>query len=302
MEITDSVTTQVRRPRRRRATVLSLLVLVALSAFAFRTYRNRVLVKSRQARPALIAVFRRNSPTADGIIGAKEYGEGLPVTWTAGNTLAAFQHEFYSPTDSSVRQNATKNKGARDLSLIVHAAYTNKSLFLAFHVHDQFIDAQEVDGETPNQNDGVEVFIDGDGVPNDFGLGRKADGTLYTVGSKEGFQLLVDAAGHQLTAAQDFKDSDWKRAVRRTAEGYIVEIEIPLALIDTKDGVPYASPVQGSSLNFAFAVTDNDAEVREQTTYAYLQTPRTNMAPWLGREPAWNFAIELEPEWSLPSW
>jgi hypothetical protein len=186
------------------------------------------------------------------------------------------------------------------VSLTFYTGYTDKSLFFAFRVHDQFVGAQEADAETPHQNDGVEVFLDGDGIPNDFGQ-EWMNGKSVAYGSKEGFQLLVDAAGHALTTA-DFTNAAWKGAVRRLPDGYIVEMEIPLALIDTKDGPAFAAAGPGAKLNFALAGTDNDAEVREQTSYAYLRTPRSNMPPWLGREPAWNFAVELEPPWFVSPW
>ena len=55
-------------------------------------------------------------------------------------------------------------------------------------------------------------------------------------------------------------------------------------------------------LNFALAVTDNDEEVREQMSYAYLRTSNSTTSPWIGGERAWNFAIEMEPKWSLLPW
>jgi hypothetical protein len=175
-------------------------------------------------------------------------------------------------------------------------------LFFAFHVRDQFVDAQEEDRDTPHQNDGVEVFVDGDRVPNDFSSGTMADADSNQVFPSEGFQLLADAAGHQFTRAQGFRNADWKTAARRTADGYIIEIEIPLALIDTQDGPAYAPPGPGTMLNFAMAVTDNDAAVRHQVSYAYLRTRNTNTSPWIGGENAWKFAIKLEPKWSLFGW
>ena len=79
-------------------------------------------------------------------------------------------------------------------------------------------------------------------------------------------------------------------------------MEIPLALIDTQDGPAVTLAGPGSLLNFALAVTDNDQEVREQKSYAYLRTSNQTTPPWIGSERAWNFAIELEPKWSLLPW
>ena len=243
---------------------------------------------------------RRPSPTAPS--GRIEYGAGTRITWAEGNTLAAFQNELYSADGSTVRRNPTNSKAEADLSLTVYVVYTDTSLCFAFRVVDQFVDAQEEDAETANQNDGVEVFIDGDRAVGDFGQGWGRDGKAFGYGSREGFQLLVDAAGHKFTTATDFTNADWKAATRRTSDGYIIEIEVPLALIDVKDGPAFQAAGPGAVLNFALAATDNDAEVRQQTTYAYLRTPSANAPPWLGREAAWKFAIELERRWSLSTW
>jgi len=155
----------------------------------------------------------------------------------------------------------------------------------------RIVDAQEVDREQPYWNDGVEVFIDGDRVANDFFPGPGHQGTA------EGFQLIVDAAGHQYTASRDFTNADWKAAAKRTLDGYVVEMEIPLALIDTKDGPGTGSPGPGSLLHLGMAVNDNDEETRRQASNAYLRTARQSESPYFGRENAWNFGIKLESRW-----
>jgi hypothetical protein len=267
--------------------VLGLLVLVALSALALLFYRTQF---PGEGRPTLVVKYSKVSPVADGTIGDKEYNPGLMITWTADNTLAAFEHGIGDPTT---------NKPSSDLSITLCTAYTRTSLFLAFHVRDQFVDAQDTDYAPDTFNDGVEVFIDGDRVANDFGQGPTVGGIIPRTGSEEGFQLLADAAGHKYTQSNTFTNADWKAETQRTSDGYVIEMEIPLKLIDTKDGPAVAPAGPGSILNFALAVTDNDAEVSHQMSYAYLRTAKTNMSPWLGREAAWKFAIELEPRWSL---
>jgi hypothetical protein len=84
---------------------------------------------------------------------------------------------------------------------------------------------------------------------------------------------------------------------KRTNDGYIVEFEIPLALIDTKDGPGVVPPGPGSLLQFGMAVTDNDEEVSKQVSYAYLRTPKQTLAPFQGGEGAWNFGIKLGSKW-----
>jgi Carbohydrate family 9 binding domain-like len=218
----------------------------------------------------------------------------VTMTWNEGDILAAFNRSLLDPATQTFRFDPTQSKLPTDLSMEVQAAYTDTALFLAFRVHDQFVDAQESDRTMPMYNDGVEVFIDGDGVFNDFGN----NGSMGT-GSREGFQLLVNAAGHQFTASKDFTNADWKAAARRTDDGYIIEMKIPLALIDTKDGQPFVPPSPGTVLNLGLAVTDNDAEVSRQMSYAYLRTPNQTMSPYDGQEAAWKFGIELQPKWSL---
>ena len=61
------------------------------------------------------------------------------------------------------------------------------------------MDAQKADQTTPHQNDGVEVFIDGDRVPNDFSTTTQVNATQTKVFPSEGFEPLADAAGHQFT-------------------------------------------------------------------------------------------------------
>jgi serine/threonine protein kinase len=296
--LTESPGSPARRERRLRITVMGLLGLVALAAVALWFYRSHVLPK--EERPLIVATFKKVSPVADGMIGKEEYGPAVTMTWSEGNMLGAFNPMLLDPATQGYVHDPTRSKLPTDLSMEVQAAYTDTALFLAFRVHDQFVDAQESDRTMPMYNDGVEVFIDGDGVSNDFVISN--NGSIGT-GSREGFQLLVNAAGHQFTASRDFTNTDWKAAARHSDDGYIVEMEIPLALIDTLDGPqPYAPPRPGTVLNLGLAVTDNDAEVSRQMSYAYLRAPNQSMSPFDGQEAAWRFGIKLEPNWSLFPW
>jgi Carbohydrate family 9 binding domain-like len=294
MLIGDGEVALVHRTRRRirlRLTVLGLLVLIAFSALALYVYRTYSVQPIE--RPMIVVRYRELSPVADGVIGEKEYGPGVTITWTADNTLAAFEH---------VIGDSTSNKPPGDLSISLQTAYTNTSLFFAFRVKDQFVDAQKTDQPPATFNDGVEVFIDGDRVSNDFGQGPIGSGPYPRTGTEEGFQLLADAAGNQYTQSTTFTNADWKTAVKRTDDGYVIEMEVPLKLIDTADGPPFAPAGPGSVLNFALAVTDYDAEVSHQMSYAYLRTLKSNMSPWIGKENAWKFALKLQPKRSLFSW
>lgn len=296
-----------RRRRVLRVTVLGMLVLVALLAVGLRVYRS--YFDRTDERPTILAKFARRSPVADGVIGPNEYGPPITITWTEDSTLAAFQRHLLDPTQGAtpgdlatapIVVDPTRSKTTGDLSLQVSAAYSSTSLFLAFRVRDQFVDAQESDRATPQYNDGVEVFIDGDHVANDFRESTGAvPGVTEVTGTREGFQVIANAAGHQLSVARDFTNADWKAASGRVPDGYVIEMEIPLSLIDTQDGPPFSPAGAGSLLHFGMAVTDNDAEVSRQTSYAYLRTPKQTVSPWMGREGAWNFGIKLESRWSL---
>lgn len=284
------------RRRRLRLTVLGMLVLVGATAVALAVFRKRL--RPDHDRPTILATYS-SSPVADGVIGPTEYGPAaMTMTWTAGNTLAGFHQHLYDETHTRVLHNPTDSKPVEDLSFVVYAAYSERSLYLAFRVRDQFVDAQEEDREHPEYNDGVEVFVDGDRRANDFR--STAGGTAR--GSSEGFQLLVDAAGHQLTTSADFANRDWTAKTSRVEGGYTVEMEIPLRLIDTQDGRGTRAATGGSLLNIAMAVTDNDEEARRQVSYAYLRTPTQTISPWLGMEGAWNFGLKLEPRFALLGW
>jgi hypothetical protein len=277
---------------------MGMLVLVAAAAVALLLYRRYTEKVDR--RPSIPARYASTPPVVDGVIGPNEYGgEPVSISWSGGG-LTAFQKHLLDPTQSAtpgdlktapVREDPTESKTPADLSLEAYAAYTDTALFLAFKVHDQFVDAQEEDRNHPEWNDGVEVFIDADHVADDFTTGGGVRG------NSEGFQIIANAAGHQFTASTDFTSADWKAAAKRTNDGYIVEMEIPLALIDTKDGPGVVPPGPGSLLHLGLAVTDNDQEVSRQTSYAYLRTPKQTEAPWLGREGAWNFGIKLGSKW-----
>jgi hypothetical protein len=80
------------------------------------------------------------------------------------------------------------------LSVRLSAAHTSTSLFLAFDVRDQYVRAEESDATAPWYNDGVELFLDGDRVANDY-----IPVTELPAGTREGFQLIADVLGHRLT-------------------------------------------------------------------------------------------------------
>jgi hypothetical protein len=240
-------------------------------------------------RPILVAPYCAKSPVADGIIQEGEYGNAWYVdfTFTANSRFGGF---------ASGTLDRSQGRTPDDLSVRLRTAYSDKSLFLATQVRDQFIDDQEEVQGHPQWNDCIEIFIDGDRVSNDFGV----QGGGY-VGSSEGFQLLADSAGHQATTSRDFSNNDWKTAARRYNEGYVIEVEIPLALIDVKDGPGKVAVGPGSQINLGLGITDNDAAEQYQTSYAFIRARPGFKPPIWGFEDSWSFGIKLAPSHPQPT-
>ena len=213
-----------------------------------------------RGRPMLIAPYRATSPVADGIIQPGEYGTARYVdfTFTANSRFGAFEPGMGDPGLS---------KTPDDLSARLRVAYSDRSLFFAFQVRDQFVDDQGSDRQSPQNNDGVEIFLDGDRVSNDF----VTSNVPTIMASSEGFQLLVDAAGHQSTTSRDFSNKDWIARTSRTKQGYVIEVEIPLALIDVKDGPGKVAAGPGWAINLGLAINDNDIPVDRQMSYAFIR-------------------------------
>src|SRR5262249_6870092 len=150
-------------------------------------------------------------------------------------------------------------------------------LFLAFQVRDQFIEVSEQGYRGALPYDGVEVFINGDQGANDL----TPVSTVVPNGNREGFQLIADTRGHHGTNSLDFTNADWTVGTPRTADGYIIEFEIPLALIDTRDGPEFLPATSGSELLVNFGMMDNDGPGPAQTDYAILWAEDPDLSPFL---------------------
>jgi tetratricopeptide (TPR) repeat protein len=224
---------------------------------------------------------RAVSPVADGRIAPGEYGPGIEATFDDDTNPGRL---FWMKS---------RSKAPDDLSVRIHAAHTDRSLFLAFLVRDQFVDASEQDAKHPFFNDSVEVFINGDNVANDVTPGLFVVGET---GNREGFQLVADAGGHQYTVGEALTNADWKVGTSRTPDGYIIEFEVPLALIDTRDGPEFVPATSGSELLVNFGFNDNDAPVSVQTDYAIFWAEDSNLAPYMGGEDFWTVNLRLVPK------
>ena len=229
--------------------------------------------------------FRATSPVADGRIDADEYGPDVEVSFD-GDSNPGRMFLWYR----------SRSKAPDDLSARIHTAYTDRSLFLAFQVRDQFVDAGEIDAKTPYTNDAVEVFINGDLTANDL---TPVDPIVDLPRNREGFQLIADAGGHQQTLGADFSNADWRVGTSRTRDGYIIEFEIPLALIDTKDGPQYVPARGGDKLlvNFGFVDMDQELSVQtDQVDYGIFWAEDPALSPVFGGEDFWTVSLRLVPK------
>jgi non-specific serine/threonine protein kinase/serine/threonine-protein kinase len=227
------------------------------------------------------APFRRVSPIADGQIAPGEYGPGIEVTFDGDTNPGRLWTWGKSPS-----------KTADDLSLRIHAAYTDRALFVAVEVRDQFVEIGQLKASIPGMNDNVQLFLNGDHVANDMMPIFRAD----RLGNREGFQLLADAAGHQLTQSVDFTKSDWKVGTSRISDGYIVEFEIPLVLIDTRDGPEFVPATSGSEIPFNLGLNDFDTPNNQNMDYAIFWAENRDLAPFMGGEDFWTASLRLVPE------
>ncbi|HZP82349.1 MAG TPA: sugar-binding protein [Chthonomonadaceae bacterium] len=244
-----------------------------LGAFAFFAVVFTPLSSLAQAPLTISAPFTSHSPVADGFINTIEYSPGLTVDFVGDVNPGRFWI-------GSNKLSATPD----DLSFTMYAAHTATTLFLAYHVNDQFIDNQASDADAPFLNDAVEVFLDSDRVSNDF-----------LPGSKEGFQIISDVLGDKFTAASGFTNADWTAAARLVPGGYNIEFAIPLSLLDTVDGSGFAAAKTGDVLRFNAAVDDNDQLVRAQTAQGVLWRADSGASPFGTREPGWVVDLALTP-------
>jgi hypothetical protein len=75
--------------------------------------------------------------------------------------------------------------------------------------------------------------------------------------------------------------------------GYIVEFQVPLALIDVDDGAEVTPPGPGSTLRFNLAIVDNDQPVDGQTRYCVLWSEDRSRSPYQEGDVAWPVDLHL---------
>ena len=272
-----------KRPDPDRALSLRRLVAYAevLARNLSRPERSNAAPGTAGGPPRIDAPFLARPPVADGRIEPGEYGadDGFAFDFTRDRNPG----QFYIFDDKT---RSTKDKA--DLSARIFAAHTSTALFLAVRVRDQFVRADPVAAGAPFLNDSVELYLDGDRVPNDLR-------SITWAGNREGFQLIADPLGNRYCASPDVGDTRWKVGTARTGDGYVIEFEIPLDLIDIQDGPGVRPATTGSELRMNLAINDVDEAVNNQTSFGMLWSEDRLWSPLIGGEDFWPVALRLVP-------
>jgi serine/threonine protein kinase len=274
---------KVKRPDRDRALSLRQLVAFAeiLTRNLSRPERSDAAPGTPGGPPRIDAPYLAKPPVVDGRIGPGEYGEGGGFAFNFAEDLNPGRLYIFDETTRS-------NKDPADLSARLFAAHTSTALYLAVRVRDQFIRADPVAAKVPFLNDSVELFLDGDRVPNEL--------LSFTwAGNREGFQLIADSLGNRFCSAPEVGDTRWKVGTSRTEDGYVIEWEIPLELIDTQDGQGVRPAATGSELRMNLAINDVDEAVNKQSSLGMLWSEDRLWSPLLGGEDFWPVALRLVP-------
>jgi tetratricopeptide (TPR) repeat protein len=233
--------------------------------------------------PRIDAPYRAVSPVADGRIEPREYGDGEGFAFDFADDR--------NPGRMAVEKKLIRTiKEPSDLSAWMHAAHTSTALFLAFRVRDQSVRADPVAARAPWLNDCVEVFLDGDRVPNDHKV-KLVDGQ----GNAEGFQLMADVLGNRWSNLRPLGTTPFAVGTSRTDDGYIIEFEIPLSQIDTQDGPGFRAAMTGAELWINVSIDDVDDAVIDKTASWVVWSEDPLESPTLGGEDYWPVALRLVP-------
>jgi hypothetical protein len=234
--------------------------------------------------PRIDAPFQARSPVADGRIEPGEYrdGEGLSFDFAKDPNPGG---SYLNGDEKSLALQRIKDPS--DLSVQMHTVHTATALFLAFRVRDQSVRATPAAPDRPFWNDCVEVYLDGDRVANDF--------TPILRGNREGFQVGADALGHPYHIGAVFGYSRWKVGASRMEDGYVIEFEVPLELIDTQDGPGFRPATTGSELRMNVSILDYDEPANQPASYGVLWSEDRQWSLAHGGEDFWPVALRLTP-------
>ena len=132
------------------------------------------------------------------------------------------------------------------------------------------------------------MYLDGDRVANDFT-------PAMPEGNREGFKIGADALGNRMPAPPEVGDARWKAGASRTEDGYIIEFEIPLDLIDTQDGPGFRPATTGSELRMSVSIIDFDEPAQKLLSYGVLWSDDRHWSLAHGGEDFWPAALRLSP-------
>jgi hypothetical protein len=232
--------------------------------------------------PRIDAPFQSRSPIADGRIEPGEYGNGKGFSFdfakdpNPGGSYLCGDWTIAGP----------RVKDLSDLSAQMHVVHTSRALYLAFRVRDQSVLADPK--KSPWKNDYLELYLDGDRVANDWTPAMRCI-------NREGFHVAADVLGTRGDVLGTGGDPRRKVGTGRSEDGYIIEFEIPLDMIDTQDGPGFRPASTGSELRMNVDFLDYDEGVNKQSSFGVLWCEDREWSLNHGGEDFWPVALRLTP-------
>ena len=250
------------------------------------------------------APFMSNPPVPDGIVNDGEYARTYEYSFVdlenPGNPFPGLNQMCGAAGVTCNDEDPVDGDG--DLFALVSYAHDDDNLYIGVDVIDNFIDIDEA--QTPFNNDGIELVIDGDADAADdrnWSLeGWKINTDLInpfdvdptTREGSDGGALVFDPAGGQGTYF-------YFPTIRGDGAGWTIEFSIPLESIDVVDGPDFGSAQTGDLLRTNFAINDVDIEGGNQgaATHAMQWLVESDpRSPWQGAETVWVVGLALTPE------
>ena len=220
--------------------------------------------------PEMITHAVSMAPIVDGQITPGEYGTAEPV-------FVEFSMPDESPGIVPIVVPPLPTD-ASDLSYSVYTVYTETDLYVAVDVTDESL---KNDSDQASQDDAVDLNFDGDLVANDIATGLQN-------ANAEGFHIVLDVGGDVIGVGREY-DSEWFGASGTREGGWVAEFRIPLASIDTQDGVGEAPPRPGDTIGFNIGVGDDD------NGGGPYEDPSDSYGAWTGDDDNW--LVIRESDW-----
>jgi hypothetical protein len=115
------------------------------------------------------------------------------------------------------------------------------------------------------------------------------------LGNREGFEVAADALGNPFFKFTEIPVWRWKAATTRTEDGYVIEFEVPLELIDTQDGPGFKPATTGTELRMNMSILDYDEPTGAQSSYGVLWSEDRQWSLQHGGEDFWAATLVLAP-------